>query len=321
MIGAVDVGGTKIAVGMVDESGQVLARAECSTAPERGFADGLARITTMLRKTAAQAGGELCGIGIGCTGPVNPLAGTLDNVEFLPGWEGANLAGELSRALNVAVALENDADAAALGEAAWGAGRGTRRFIYVTVSTGIGGGLVFDGQLYRGVDGAHPEIGHHVIDPSGPACSCGAHGCWESLASGPAMVRWVRESEPDRVPTAETLDARSVCAAAEQGEPRAIAAVAREGYYLGLGLANLVTLFAPGLIALGGGLMRSRHLFWDTILETIRTMCGFVPLEKVRLVPAVLGPDAGLIGAARVWLHRCNSSGFSDTLARPASHL
>lgn len=309
MIGAVDIGGTKIAVGIVDESGRVLARAERPTAPERGLADGLGRITTMLQETAARAGGKLRGIGVGCTGPVDPLSGMIGDVEFLPGWEGANLAGELSRTFNICAAIENDADAAALGEAAWGAGRGAHRFIYVTVGTGIGGGLVFDGQLYRGVDGAHPEIGHHVIDPSGPACFCGARGCWESLASGPAMVRWMRENGLAGIRDPETFDARSICAAAERGEPLAQATVAREAHYLGLGLANLVTLFVPDVIALGGGLMRSRHLFWEPILETIRATCGLVPSAKVRLVPAALGPDAALIGAARVWLHRYHPTG------------
>jgi glucokinase len=304
MIGAVDIGGSKIAVGMVDEAGRVLARTECPTAPERGLADGLARMIAMLRETAAHAGGELRGIGIGCTGPVNPLAGTIGNVEFLPGWEGADLAGELSSAFDVPAAIENDADAAALGEAAWGAGQGARSFVYVTVGTGIGGGLVWDGRLYRGVNGAHPEIGHHVIDPAGPPCFCGAHGCWESLASGPAMARWLRDNVLAGASTAEALGAQGICAAAESGEPHAVAAVAREGHYLGLGLANLVTLFTPEVMALGGGLMRSRHLFWKPIQDTIRATCGLVPFEQVRLVPAALGPETALAGAACVWLHR-----------------
>jgi glucokinase len=243
------------------------------------------------------------GIGVGCTGPVDPLAGTIGDVEFLPGWQGFSLVGELARTFAVPVAMENDADAVALGEAAWGAGRGARSLMYVTIGTGIGGGLVLDGQLYRGVDGAHPEIGHHVIDPSGPACYCGAHGCWESLASGPAMARWWTDNAPHETLAGEA-DARSICAAAEQGEPHAMAAVAREGYYLGLGLANLVTLFTPETIALGGGLMGHRHLFWDTIQATIRAICSQVPSEKVRLVPAALGAEAALAGAARVWLHR-----------------
>ncbi len=303
MIGAIDIGGTKIAVGMVSEAGRVLARAECLTAAERGPADSLARIVAMLHETAAQAGEIMRGIGVGCTGPVDPRAGTIGDVGLPPGWQGFGLVGELARTFAVPIAMENDADAVALGEAAWGAGRGARSLLYVTISTGIGGGLVLDGQLYRGVDGAHPEIGHHVVDPSGPACYCGARGCWESLASGPAMARWWRDNAPQETLSGEA-DARSICAAAEQGEPHARAAVAHEGYYLGLGLANLVTLFTPEVIALGGGLMGHRHLFWDAIQSTIRTICTQVPAEKVRLVPAALGAETALAGAACVWLHR-----------------
>src|SRR5262245_6325141 len=132
MIGAVDIGGTKIAVGIVNETGQILARAECPTDSARRFADGLARITTLLRETAAPVGGQLRGIGIGCTGPVNPQTGTLGHIEFLPEWSGAHLVAELAWEFGVTVAIENDADAAALGEAAWGAGRGAHSFLYIT---------------------------------------------------------------------------------------------------------------------------------------------------------------------------------------------
>ncbi len=312
MIGAVDIGGTKIAAGMVDASGRVLARAECPTAPERGFADALARIVALLQETGEQAGGTLCGIGIGCTGPVDPMRGTIGDVEFLTGWEGAELVAELSRRFDRPAAMENDADAAALAEARWGAGRGASKFVYVTISTGIGGGLIIDGQLYRGVNGAHPEIGHHVIDPSGPACACGARGCWESLASGPALASWFNARFSAVSGSAEVLDARRICALAERGDPHALAAVDREGYYLGLGLANLITLFTPDVIALGGGLMRSRHLFWERIAQTIRAVCGFVPHQQVRLIPAALGSDVGLIGAACAWLNRFGEEDRAD---------
>src|SRR5580698_8858317 len=184
MIGAVDIGGTKIAVGMVDDTGKVLTRTQAPTDPNR-YADGLNMIANMVRETAVQVGLELTGIGIGSTGPVDPIPGEFGDVDFLPGWRGKNLVNDLAKVFNVTVALENDGDAAALAEAGWGAGRNRSRLIYVTVGTGIGGGMIFDGQLYRGVDGAHPEMGHQVIDPSGPACSCGFHGCWESLAAGP----------------------------------------------------------------------------------------------------------------------------------------
>jgi glucokinase len=293
MIGAVDIGGTKFAVGMLRETGEVLTRAETPSMPERGAADGIARIVRMLRETAEEAGEDLQGIGIGCTGPVYPLTGKLGRIEFLPGWEGINLVEEFQRTFGVHVAIENDADAAALAEFAWGAGKTAGRFIYITISTGIGGGIILDGRLYRGADGSHPEIGHHVIDPSGPQCFCGARGCWESLASGPALAR-----------RAGMSSAHAVCQAARQGEADALAAVEQEGFYLGLGLANLVTLFVPDVIALGGGLMQSRELFWEKIGEIIQTTCGLVPYEKTHLLPAMLGRDAGLVGAAQVWMQR-----------------
>jgi len=299
LVGAVDIGGTKIAVGVVSETGWLLAQSTVPTQAERGPEDALARIGTMLREAARQAGGELKGIGIGSTGPVDPFSGKVGQIEFLPGWEGFNLVGGLAQLFHVPVALENDADAAALGEVRWGAGRGAQRFIYCTISTGIGVGLVFDGRLYRGVDGAHPEIGHHVIDPSGPACSCGAHGCWESLASGPAMARWLVDPA---LPTAQ-----GICEAALQGHPGALRAVERTAYYLSVGVANLVTLYTPDIIALGGGLMNSRALFWEAMQNRIEKTCGYVPREKTSLVPAGLGIKVGLLGAACTWLHRFES--------------
>src|ERR1700680_2212682 len=171
---------------MVDDSGRVLAKSESPTQGERGYADGLARITSMLRDAARIAGAEISGIGIGSTGWVFPFTGEFGDVDFLPTWEGCNPVADLSRAFGVRAALENDGDAAALGEAAWGTARGKRRLIYVTVGTGIGGGIVLDGQLYRGVDRSHPEIGHHVIDASGPAFTFGFCGCWGGLEVGRA---------------------------------------------------------------------------------------------------------------------------------------
>src|ERR1700741_1244157 len=190
MIGAVDIGGTKIAVGIVDDNGKVLSRMEAPTDPTR-YSDSIELIVHLLRKTAQRAGAEIGGIGIGSTGPVNPMSGVFGDVDFLPGWRGKSPVKDLSAVFNVSVALENDGDAAALAEAGWGSSRNRTRLIYITVGTGIGGGIVLDGKLYRGVDGAHPEVGHQVIDPAGPQCSCGFRGCWESLAAGPAMVAWL----------------------------------------------------------------------------------------------------------------------------------
>jgi glucokinase len=312
LIGAVDIGGTKIAIGMIDGDGKVLARLESPTGADRGYEDALRRITEMLRATSQTANAQITGIGIGCTGPVYPLTGEIGDVNFFPHWNFENPVRDLSELFNVTVAMENDADAAALAEAGWGAGRNKNRLIYVTVGTGIGTGFVLDGQLYRGVDYSHPEIGHHVIDPSGPPCLCGFRGCWESLAAGPAMVTWLEGNAPADYPHRNLLSAKRICELAMQGDALAKQAVDRETHYLGLGLANLVTLFTPDAIVLGGSVMKSAVLFMEGIRRMICASCRFVPYDRVELALASLGEDANLIGAARVWHHRFGRDGHSS---------
>jgi len=309
VIGAVDIGGTKIAAGMVDDTGRVLSKLESPTAAQRGYSRGLERMIGMLRETARVAGVEISGIGIGSTGLVYPISGAFGDVDFLPGWQGNNPVEDLARAFHVSVALENDADASALGEASWGAGKGKSRLVYVTVGTGIGGGIILDRQLYRGADMAHPEIGHHVLDPSGPLCSCGFRGCWESLATGPALAAWFKSNAPAEQPYPEDLTARQICQLAQQGDELARRAIAREAYYLGLGLANLINLFVPDVIVLGGSVMKSASLFLDGIRKVVGQGCRFVPFEKTELAVASLGEDSNLIGAARVWHHRFKQGG------------
>lgn len=307
-IGAVDIGGTKIAVGIVDSEGRILNRFEFPTDADRGPEHAVRRIAASLNQGMAETGRSLEGIGIGSTGPVYPAKGEFGNVQFLPGWEGFNIFQTLEQHLGLPSAIENDADAAALGEAAWGAGKDISRFVYVTVSTGIGVGLVFDGSLYRGAAGAHPEIGHMILDPSGPLCTCGARGCWEIMASGTGVSRFWQEQ------TGESLDAQAVFQLASSGNSRALDVVQRAASYLGMGLANITTLFVPEVIAVGGGIMRSRHLFWQELQADILRYCGYVPAELVRLVPAGLGEDTGLAGAASVWLH--HQGRLSERLAR-----
>ena len=303
MIGAVDIGGTKIAVGIVDGSGKVLSRTQAPTDPDR-YSDGIEMIARMLRETAKTAGVELTGIGIGSTGPVDPVRGEFGEVDFLPGWRQTNPVKDLAEIFHVRVALENDGDAAALAEAGWGAGRKCSRLIYVTVGTGIGGGIVLDGKLYRGVDGAHPEIGHQVLNPAGPPCSCGFRGCWESLAAGPAMAAWLESHAPAGYPHRQNITAKRICELAQQGDAVALQAVEHEAYYLGLGIANLISLFTPDAIVLSGSVMKSAPLFLDRIRTVIRGGCRFVPAEKTQLTLASLGDDTNLIGAARVWHYR-----------------
>lgn len=304
MIAAVDIGGTKIAVGMVDENGRVLSRLETPTYAERGYAEALTRTTAILQQVAQKANCEITGIGIGSTGPVDPITGEIGNVNHFPEWEGENPVCDLHSCFKVSVAMENDADAAALGEAGWGAGRNKSRLVYVTVGTGIGVALIFDGQLYRGVANSHPEIGHHFIDPSGPPCLCGFRGCWESLAAGPAMANWIKSTAPADYPHLQDLTGKRVCELARQGDELARKAVERETFYLGIGLANIVTMYTPDAIVLSGSVMKSADLFLPGVRELISKSCAFVPWDKTEISMASLGDDANLIGAARVWYCR-----------------
>ncbi len=295
MIGAVDIGGTKIAVGLVTREGQTGDAITLPTRREQSYADGLEQVATSLRTLAARHGVSIDGIGIGTTGRLTGAGALTPNV-FLPTWSSHTPARDLATQFGVTAAIENDADAATLAEARWGAGRDVERLIYVTVSTGIGAGMVLARRLYRGVDGCHPELGHHVVDPSGPACFCGAHGCWESLASGSALAAWAQSHGGDA-----DWDARRVCDLAEAGHPLAQQAIERTARYLGIGLANLVTMFAPDCIALGGGVMRRWNLFRPGVMAVIAQQCGLVPWSRVRLGLADVA-QPGLVGAAAVWL-------------------
>jgi len=307
MIAAVDIGGTKIAVGMVNPEGRVVSRREQPTDAAGGYGNALDRTVNMLREVSTEAHEPITGIGIGSTGPVFPFTGEFGEVNFFPNWRDQNPVRDLERVFQVSVAMENDADAAALGEAAWGAGRHKGRLIYVTVGTGIGAGIILNGEVYRGVDGSHPEIGHHLIDPSGPLCDCGFRGCWESLAAGPAMVKWIEANAPQDYCYRPGLTAKKICELSQQGDVWARRAVEREARYFGLGLANLVTMYVPEMIILGGSVMNSAALFLDTAYKIIASSCRLVPFEKTQLQLASLGEHTNLIGAARVWYSRCGS--------------
>jgi len=308
MIGAVDIGGTKIAVGVVDENGCVLAKNECPTEVARGFDYAMQRVTSLLRRCAETCEVKLRGIGVGCAGPLDSLNGVLGNANNLQGWEGGHVVDVLSLEFGVPAALENDADAAALGELRWGAGKSKTRLLYVTVGTGIGVSVILDGAVYRGAGGYHPEAGHQIVNPLGPPCTCGARGCWESLAAGPAMTAWMKENAPATYGN-RNLTAREICLRAQASDEWAQRAIEHEAYYLGLGMANLITAFAPEAIVLGGSVMKSAVLFLERMREVIRQNCRLIPVDRVEILLAGLGADVGLIGAAEVWNQRFRHAG------------
>ncbi len=288
-----DIGGTKIAAVAVDATGRVHARATAPTEPERGFAAGVARLTELVEATLAQAGwsaGELRGVGVGCTGPVDPRRGTVHNPFTLPTWDDGDLVTPLAERFGVPVWLENDADAAALGEAAFGAGRGANPVVMLTAGTGVGGGVIADGRLLRGLAGEHPELGHIHVAGDGPPCYCGTAGCFESLASGTAIGAHGRAFG--------FADARAVFRAAGEGDVSAAAVVARVVEATATACWTVAHCFVPERLVLGGGVFAGHFdLFADPIRRRLAAATA-VPARRVVVCRAELGADAGAVGAA-----------------------
>jgi glucokinase len=307
-----DIGGTSI-VGAVlaGEDARILARRTIPTDSRLGIADGLARLRALaesLLEEAAIPRDQLVGIGVGSTGPVDARTGQIHNPFTLPGWEGIPVVDALSAAFERPACLIGDCQAAALGEFWNGAGRGVDSLAYVTVGTGIGGGFVLGGRLYRGLGDAN-EVGHHTIDLNGPACYCGGRGCLEMLAAGPAIAQAAATDAPSDSllltlagGVREQITAEMVTRAAGLGDPFSQALVTRIGMYLGTGIANLINILSPQMVVMGGGVMLGWDSFAPSMLATVAKRAKMVPYEQMRIAPAQLRLNAGVTGAARaIW--------------------
>lgn len=293
----VDIGGTKIAAAAISTRGRVLLRRELPTMAQAGAPDVISRLSASLH--ALEQDDEFLGIGIGCTGPLDIVRGHIQNPYTLPTFDDVDIVTPLVEEFHTRVVLENDCDAAALGEAWLGGGRDARNIVYITVGTGIGAGLILDGKLYRGVGMIAGEIGHMTIEQNGILCYCGNHGCLEMLAAGPALARAYQKFSG-----VSDLSARDVIDAAIIGDADARRVVELAAQYLGTGLANLITILAPDVIVLGGGVMEHYELFFPTIRATIAERVTLVPWRRVKIRPAALGANAGVIGAAKALLDR-----------------
>ncbi len=306
----VDLGGTMVRAGAFDAQGRLLSVCETTIEAQRGADFGLRKIQGLIEQAWAESEAKgLAGIGIGCTGPVDPVKGVINNPFTLPSWENVRILDWMEAAFHVPVTLENDADVAALGEYWQGAGQTARRLYAVTVGTGIGTALIVDGEIYRGLDGSHPEGGHMLLDPNGPLCYCGRRGCWESLCAGPAIERQAREADLTtscllQMAAGErnNIEARMVFEAARTGDPTALSIVEHFTHYFIQGLLNVCILFVPEVIVLSGGVMRSANLFLPRLEKALQGYTVMVPAHRVRLSPAKLGYYAGLYGAAyTIW--------------------
>ncbi len=312
---AVDLGGTKLLVGLIDASGQVLAHERAAT--PRGGPESVARaIADLARSVRAAAGGAgttIAGVGVAAAGPTDHRRGVIYDPPNIEGWGRETPFGPLlARELGETVHVENDANAAALGEAWVGAGRGVRDLVYITVSTGIGGGLILDGRLYRGANGTAGEIGHVIIEPDGPLCHCGNRGCLEVLASGTAIARQAREAVARGEPTSlrrlaarpEEITAVVVADAARDGDGVAADLYYQAGTRIGVVLGNLLALLNPKMIIVGGGVSKTGDLLFRPIREAIGKRVYPAPALGAAVIPADLGDDVGIIGAAALVYHQ-----------------
>lgn len=305
----IDLGGTRLRAALVDATGEIHARAATPTDVAGGPSGVIAQISALLAELGVDLSRpDLAGIGVCAPGPLDSETGVVLGIPTLPGWEGFPLRSALETAFGKPVVVENDGIAAANGEWRHGAAQGLANFVYVTVSTGIGGGVVVDGRLLRGRRGMIAHVGHMVIDPQGPVCSCGATGCFEAIASGNALGAAGRQraaEKPDsplgRRNALSPLDAPAIVAAAREGDAMATALLDREARYLGLGFSNLAHLFSPQAIVMGGGVSQAFDLLSPGIRHTLETT-ALPPFRDVAVLPSALGDNAGIIGAALlVW--------------------
>lgn len=291
---AIDLGGTQIRAAMA-AGGSLHGRVACPTPATEGPAAVVRAIGWAARQAMAASGqGAPTAVGIAAPGPLHGSRGVVYSPPNLHGWLNVPLADLLRAELGLPVALIKDANAAAVAEHRMGAAQGVDTLIYVTVSTGIGGGLILDGKLFEGPDGSAGEVGHVTVDRNGPLCNCGNRGCVEAVASGTAIARIARE----RMGGAGEFTAATVFAAAAAGDPVASGITNEVGTALGLACVGLVHLFNPARIVLGGGLTHAGPLLFDPVRAVIARHAMPIPGARVKVVAAALGEDVGLWGAA-----------------------
>jgi glucokinase len=301
LIFAADLGGTHLRAATVDQKGRIQCRFKQNT-PQVKDANA---IVDAIVTAVDECGGvdQISAVSLVVPGTVNVEEGAVVKAPNLPCLDGFRLSAALTEQLHVPAILENDANAAAVGEMWQGAAVGCNTIICVTLGTGVGGGIILNGKLWRGVDGAAAEIGHMCVDPfGGVACTCGSRGCLEVFASATAIVRMTREASP-RYPESvlhgvEDRTAEMIFEAGQEDDELALEIFRRMGVYLGIGLANLINILNPEIIVIGGGVVNGWDLFEKHMHQQVEERA--FPLLRVKIVRAKCGDDAGLLGAARL---------------------
>lgn len=328
---ALDLGGTQVRAAVVDAAGRVLVARRARTPVEAGgdaiVATCIARLCEVRDAYGAGAGAlPIVAVGISAPGPVDPVAGVVvDPPNLGVGFQGTPIVARVQDALRLPAVLDRDTQVAALAEGAFGAAHGVTDYVYLTVSTGIGGAIVSGGQLLRGPDGTAGELGHLLIDRSGPTCGCGAPGHLEGIASGSAIARAARAAAADgRSPllaerireTGAAFGARDVAAAEASGDATAAAIMADARDAFALACVSIVDVFDPEIVVVGGGLATGQGDVWlDPARDAVRRLAFRRPAARARIVPAALGDDVGLMGASVLVRERLPGVGFEPPTA------
>ena len=305
---AADLGGTHLRVASVDRNGKISCRQMQPTPQAEKPTEIVHALIHAVRECEgeiAELGGAISAVSIAVPGTVNVAEGVVVKAPNVPSLDGFRLGAALESELEWPVILENDANAAAIGEMWQGAGQGHGTIICVTLGTGVGGGIILDGKLWRGANGSAAEIGHIGVDPfGGVPCTCGSRGCLEVYASATAIARMTREARP-RYPNSvlhntEDLTSEKVYQAGKEGDELAIEVFRQMGVYLGIGLASLINVLDPEIVVIGGGLSNGWELFEKDMHQQILERAFPIPARCVKIVRAECGDDAGLLGAARL---------------------
>lgn len=290
---ALDIGGTKIAVGLVDDAGTMVHRGKLPT-PDGDAEATWAVVDSLLTEALAVAGGRVRGAGIASAGPIDLPTGTVSPIN-ITAWQRFPIVERVATAVGAPVRLAGDGLCMALGERWRGAGRGADFLLGMVVSTGVGGGLVLDGAPYDGRTGNAGHVGHVVVDTDGGPCSCGGHGCVETVAAGPRMAQWAREHGWDAPVDA---DAKELADAASGGDPVALRAFRRGAVAVAAMIASVAAVCDLDRVVIGGGVAKSGALLFDPVREALASYTGLAFLRGLQVAPAELGGDAGLVGAA-----------------------
>ncbi|MEW6285105.1 MAG: ROK family transcriptional regulator [Chloroflexota bacterium] len=306
LVGAIDMGATHMSIAVADFAARIHQETEISLDIKDGPEVCLAQADKLLKQLLADKGlpvSDLAAIGVGVPGPVITEAGTVVAPPIMPGWDRYPIRASLEKSWGCPVTLNNDAELGALGEWAYGAGRGEKNIAYIKVGSGIGAGLILNKQIYGGTTGAAGEIGHLTIDENGPLCNCGNHGCLEAFAGGHAIALQGRALAKSGKRTllaslpVESITAREVAEAARRGDLYAQEIIHRAGTYIGIAIAGLINLFNPSVVIIGGGVAEVGDMLTTPIRQAVRERAMRASEQGVRITTAMLGRRSVLIGA------------------------